>query len=191
MEFYQKHPVWGYTRFTTTEDGLLIDRKRLTNHVRVEIPYEELLPVRGKMERSFPLLLSFFVAFGVVGSWVQELSKPIADQAWLVASGVASLLIAGVCYFTYTRWQNRFMVLTGKGDFSVVAQPEDDATLQQFITDLRAHAKAYLYQWYVYPRQELTSRKGVARWYWLHEQKVISTEEFQAGFAAKKKRAEK
>jgi hypothetical protein len=76
MKFYQKHPVWGYTLLATTEDGLLVDRKRLTSQLRVEIPYEELLPVRGRMEHSFPLLLSFFVAFGVVGSWVQELSKP-------------------------------------------------------------------------------------------------------------------
>ncbi|MGI4761209.1 MAG: hypothetical protein ACRYF0_10915 [Janthinobacterium lividum] len=188
MEFYQKHPVWGYTRFTTTEDGLLVDRERLTSRVRVEIPYEDLLPVRGKMERSFPLLLSFFVAFGVVGSWVQELGKPMASQAWLVASGGASLLLAGLCYFTYTRWQNRFTITTGRGDFSVVAQPEADEAMQQFVTDLRAHAKAYLHQRYVYRGQELTSKKGVSRWYWLHEQKVISTEEFQAGFAVKNKK---
>jgi hypothetical protein len=185
MEFYQKHPVWGYTRLVTTEDGLLVDRKRLTSYKRVEIPYEELLPVQGKMERSFPVLLSFFVAFGVVGSWVQELGKPIANQAYLVASGIASLLIAGLCYFTYTRWQNRFVITTGQGDFSLVAQPEDDAMMQQFVADLRAHTKAYLYQRYVYPGQDLITKRGISRWYWLHERKVISTEEFQAGFAAK------
>ncbi|MFD1469118.1 hypothetical protein ACFQ48_12865 [Hymenobacter caeli] len=184
MEFYQKHPVWGHTRLTTTEDGLLVDRKRLTNYVRTEIPYEELLPVRGKMERSFPLVLSFFVAFGVVGSWAQELGKPIVNQAYLVASGAASLVVAGVCYFTYTRWQNRFVLTTGKGDFSVVAQPENDAEMQQFVDDLRAYTRAYLHQRYVYPNQELTTKKGVSRWYWLHEMKVISTEEFQAGFTA-------
>lgn len=188
MEFYQKHPVWGYTSFVTTEDGLLVDRKRLTSTVRIEIPYEDLLPVRGEMERSFPLLLSLFVAFGVVGSWVQELGKPVASQAYLVASGAASLLIAGVCYFTYTRWQNRFTILTGQGKFSIVAQPEDDVAMQQFVADLRAHTKAYLHQRYVYSNQELVSKKGVARWYWLHEQKVISTEEFQAGFAARNKK---
>ena len=191
MEFYQKHPVWGYTRLTTTEDGLLVDRKRLTKHIKVEIPYEELLPVRGKMERSFPLLLSFFVAFGVIGSWVQELDKPVANQAYLVSSGIASLLIAGLCYFTYTRWQNSFAITTGQGDYSLVAQPEDDVMMQQFVTDLRAHTKEYLYKRYVYPGQELVTKKDVSRWYWLHERKVISTEEFQAGFTAKTKKHDK
>jgi hypothetical protein len=185
MEFYQKYPVWGYTRLTTTEDGLLVDRKRLTSHVRLEIPYEELLPVRGKMERSFPLLLSFFVAFGVVGSWVQEISKPVVSQAYMVSSGIASLLIAGLCYFTYTRWQNRFTLITGKGDFSVVAQPEDDAAMQQFVTDLRTIAKDYLRQRYVFPGHELPAKRDVSRWYWLHERKVISTEEFQAALSAR------
>ena len=188
MEFYQKHPVWGYTQLTTTEDGLLIDRKRLTNHTCVEIPYEELLPLRGKMERSFPLLLSFFVAFGVVGSWVQELGKPVANQAYLVVSGIASLLIAGLCYFTYTRWQNRFVLTTGYGDFSVVAQPKDDAAMQQFVVDVRILTKNYLRQRYVFPNHELPAKRDVSRWYWLHERKVISTEEFQAALAVRNKK---
>lgn len=79
MEFYQKHPLYGYTRLITTEDRLLVDRKRLTNYIRTEISYEELLPVRGKIERSFPLLLSFFVVFWVVGFWAQELGKLVAN----------------------------------------------------------------------------------------------------------------
>lgn len=86
--------------------------------------------------------------------------------------------------FTYTRWQNRFILITGKGDFSVVAQPENDAEMQQFVADLRAHTKTYLYQRYVYSNQELTTKKGTSRWYWPHEMKVISTEEFQALFVA-------
>lgn len=121
----------GYTQLTTTEDGLPVDCKRLTSWVRVETPYEKLLPVWGKVERSYPLSLSFFVASDVTRSWVQELVKPVANQAYLVAISAVLLLIAGVCYSTYTRWQNRFILTMGNGDFSVVAQPEDDAVVQQ------------------------------------------------------------
>ena len=77
MEFYQKYPVGGHTRLTTTANGLVVDRKRLTGYLRLEIPYEELLPVQGQTQRSMPLILTFFMAFGVVGSWVQEIKKPV------------------------------------------------------------------------------------------------------------------
>ena len=108
-----------------------------------------------------------------------------------MASGIASLLIAGLCYFTYTRWQNRFILTTGRGDYSLVAQPEDDARMQQFVADLRDHIKDYLYKRYVYPSQNLVSKRDISRWYWLHERKIISTEEFQAAFAAKAKQINK
>lgn len=121
----------GYTQLTTTEDGLPVDCKRLTSWVRVEIPHEKLLPVWGKVERSYPLSPRFFVASDIIRSWVQELGKPVANQAYLVAISAVLLLIAEVRYFTYTRWQTRFILTTGNGDFSVVAQPADDAVMQR------------------------------------------------------------
>ena len=185
MEFYQKHPVWGYTRLTTTPNGLLVDRKRLTNYLRVEIPYEDLLPVQGKTQRSMPLIWSAFMAFGVVGSWVEEIRKPVEQQANTAIMGVVGLVIALLCYFTYTRWQNTFTLKTAELEVRMVAQPRDEATMQNFIEELRAHTKAYLYQRYALLDYPLPKQR-MKRWLWLYEQKVVSLEEFNAQFPNQK-----
>ena len=181
MEFYQKHPLWGYTRITTTDDGLLVDRKRLTSYLRVEIPYEELLPVQGKTQRSIPLFLTFFTAFGVIGNWVEEINKPLEKQADSAIMGVVGLAAILLCYFTYTRWQNAFTLKTGKLDVLMAAQPSDEAAMQEFVEELRAHTKAYLYQRYAlleFP----PLKQRMKRWLWLYEQKVVSLEEFNTQF---------
>ena len=179
MELYQKHPVWGFTRLTTTADGLLVERKRLTSYLYTEISYEELLPVRGQMKKSFPLLLSFFVAFAIVGSWVQEMSKlfPSEDRFRLMA--FVTLLVAGLCYFTYTRWQNAFSIITEWGSVSLAAQPEMRASMLQFVEDLRAHTKAYLYERYAHPNMMHLEGEDYSRYSWLYDRKVISLAEYQ------------
>ena len=179
MELYQKHPVWGFTRFTTTADGLLVERKRLTNYLYTEIPYEELLPVRGKMEKSFPLLLSFFVAFAVVGSWFQEMNKLFPSEEHFFVMYFVTILVAALCYFTYTRWQNAFIITTGWGNISLAAQPGMRDDMLQFVEDLRAQTKAYLRQRYAHPALYIDKDEHFSRYDWLYERKVISLEEYQ------------
>ena len=90
-----------------------------------------------------PLILTFFMAFGVVGSWVQEINKPVEKLANTAIMGLLGLVIALLCYFTYTRWQNTFTLKTGVIGVRMVAHPRDETAMQNFVEELRAHTKVY------------------------------------------------
>ena len=99
--------------------------------------------------------------------------------------GLLGLVIALFCYFTYTRWQNTFTLKTGVIGVRIVAHPRDETAIQNFVEELRAHTKGYLYQRYAqldYPLPE----QRMKRWLLLYEQKVVSLEEFNAQFPNQK-----
>lgn len=179
MELYQKHPVYGFTRLTTTADGLRVERRRLTSYHYTEIPYEDLLPVRAEIKLSFPLLLSFFVVFAIIGSWVQELDKLFPSDERFRLMTFVTPLVAGLAYFTYTRWQSAFRIITAENVVSLAAQPATRADLLQFVEDLQAHAKSYLRARYAHPNMYFSDEAHYPRYSWLYEHKVISLEEYQ------------
>ena len=67
----------------------------------------------------------------------------------------------------------------------MVAHPCDETVMQNFVEELRAHTKFYLYQRYAqldYPLPEQRMKRGLL----LYEQKVVSLEEFNAQFPNQK-----
>ena len=68
-------------------------------------------------------------------------------------------------------------------EFRIPANQHADfeAAMQEFVEELRAHTKAYLYQRYAlleFP----PLKQRMKRWLWLYEQKVVSLEEFNTQF---------
>lgn len=127
MEYYQRHPVRGYTRLVTTEDGLLVDQQGLFSQTRIEIPYEELLPVRSAASTSFPIFLTFFAAFGLFSYFMQWLENPLPPLAERLGIVLCGLFVLGLCYFTYTKWRWSMVVTTGWGSITLANRDKDRA----------------------------------------------------------------
>ena len=180
MEFYQRHPIRGYTHLCTTEDGLLVIQKGILNQLRLEIPYEELLPVRAKAQTSFPVVLTFFLAFLLPGfymEWLEQTHLPLAEKVGMIVLG---LLLIGLCYFTYTRWRWSITVITGWGNIILANRDEERSDIEQFVLNLRDHTKSYLRARYARfdPFQSVDDQ--LASYRWLFERKVITQEQLLA-----------
>ncbi|TGE25216.1 hypothetical protein E5K00_08485 [Hymenobacter aquaticus] len=177
MEIYQRHPVKGYTQLRTTDDGLSIEQEGIINQLRVEIPYEELLPVRTKAQTSFPVALTFFVALilpGFYQEWLEQTYLPWEEQIGMALLG---FLMLGLCYFTYTRWRWSITVTTGWGNIVLPNRDKERPEVEQFVSDLRDHTKSYLYTRYALFDPFQSVEQQLEMYAWLFERKVITPEQ--------------
>ncbi|SDX68467.1 hypothetical protein [Hymenobacter psychrophilus] len=177
MELYQQHPIRGYTRLTTTADGLLVDQQGLFRQLRLEIPYEQLLPVRTAAETSFPIYLTFFAGALLISYFAQWAENPLPAWSEQVGMSLLGLLVLGLCYFTYTRWRWTITFTTGAGSIMLGNRDSERATIEEFAVAVRNHTKDYLWTRYARFNSYLPLQQQLEAYATLYEQKVITHEQ--------------
>jgi hypothetical protein len=183
MQFQQRQ-LTRSTQFSLRQDGLFVSQRDSRGAVdfAVEIPYEEVLPVRLEYERSVPQLTGRWVVFGLFGLLnILRAVRPaeLTPEAWGWAFGVLlglGLLVA----YAHRNWWHKAIVHTANLRVALGDHPSDRRQLHAFVQDLEDHTKHYLRQEYAPVNPLGLIEPQLRRLAWLHKLDVLSTPEAQA-----------
>lgn len=179
MLFQQKLPFRSTTLGLRTH-GLYLCQRNGTGHVtlEMEMPYEEMLPLRLERRRHIPwgsVLLALFVGAGV---WT-ILTRPSMLPETLVQR---ALLVGGVLlawfFIGLRHWWTKQVLHTAR--LHLVLADTDRAELHHFATALEQRAKAYLRNEYGRVNPLGYIEPQLRRLHWLRELEVLSNGEVSA-----------
>ena len=157
---FQQSQLTRSTQFTVREHGFFVSQRdgRGQVDIAVEIPYEELLPIRLEYRSIVPRQLLPLAVFGTI-FWAVHLARPwltagrlpvasdVLDNPWLLSmgSGVV-LLLLGV--YAWRHWWHQAILHTGRLQLVLADHPRDRRQFRDFTQKLDAHTKSYLRQEY-------------------------------------------
>jgi hypothetical protein len=183
MEFKQ-HQFTKTTQLVLRENGLFVSQRdgRGQVDIAVEIPYEEVLPVRLDYRSSAPKLAGRWLGFGLFGLvnvlrevWPAQPSNE--DWGWAFATLVA--LGLAVLYAHRNMW-HKTVLYTAHLQVVLADHPRDRRQLRAFIQNLEKHTKSYLRREYAPINPLGLIEPQLRRLAWLHELDVLNTPEAQA-----------
>ncbi|OON67181.1 hypothetical protein [Hymenobacter sp. CRA2] len=172
------------THLELTADGLRCEQRGLRSLHEFTLPYRELLPVRVARHREYPVLptaLALFILlpFLKVVYEAATATGPAAERvAWLPLAlvGALVLLLAG---HALSRWQQQFIIHTGRGTVVLTDRAQDREQLRAFAEALEAHTIAFLRQQYAYVDTYLPREPQLERLRWLRTHGVITAAELE------------
>ncbi|TVT38604.1 hypothetical protein FNT36_20705 [Hymenobacter setariae] len=157
---FQQSQLTRSTQFTVREHGFFVSQRdgRGQVDIAVEIPYEELLPIRLEYRNQVPRQMLPLAAFAFI-FWILHLARPWLDagrlpvtddvlaNSWLLTMG------AGVCLlmlsvYAWRHWWHQAILHTGRLQLVLADHPRDRQQFRDFTQRLDAHTKAYLRQEY-------------------------------------------
>ena len=186
MQFKQSQ-VTRTTQFVLREHGLFMSQRDGRGNVdmAVEIPYEELLPVRLEYERHLPgrsLRWLAVAALWLMGNAAQQQffgQRALPEDFWMfVGSSVVGLVI--VLLYAWQNWWNQAILHTANLKVALADHPRDRRQLRVFVQNLEARTKEYLRREYAPVNPLGLIEPQLRRLAWLHELDVLSTPEAQA-----------
>ncbi|AMR29333.1 hypothetical protein A0257_21020 [Hymenobacter psoromatis] len=181
---FQQSQLTRSTQFSLRQDGLFVSQRdsRGAVDIAVEIPYEEVLPVRLEYQRSVPQLNGrwvVFLLFGLLNILRAVRPAELTDEGWGWAFGVLvglGLLVA----YAHRNWWHKVIVHTANLSVALADHPRDRRRLRAFVQDVEAHTKRYLRQEYAPVNPLGLIEPQLRRLAWLHKLDVLSTPEAQA-----------
>ncbi len=181
---FQQSQLTRSTQFSLRQDGLFVSQRDSRGAVNfaVEVPYEEVLPVRLEYERSVPQLTGRWVVFGLFGLLnILRAVRPaeLTAEAW----GWAFSLLLGLgllVAYAHRNWWHKAIVHTANLRVALGDHPSDRRQLRAFVQDLEDHTKHYLRQEYAPVNPLGLIEPQLRRLAWLHKLDVLSTPEAQA-----------
>lgn len=181
---FQQSQFTRSTQFSLRQDGLFVSQRDSHGAVdiAVEVPYEEVLPVRLEYQRSVPQLTGRWVVFGLFGLLnILRAMRPaeLTPEAWGWAFGVLiglGLLVA----YAHRNWWHQAIVHTANLRVTLADHPRDRRQLRAFVQNLENHTKRYLRQEYAPVNPLGLIEPQLRRLAWLHKLDVLSTPEAQA-----------
>ena len=193
MAFYQNYmqfkqsQITRSTEFVLREHGLFVSQRDGWGQLdmAVEIPYEEVLPLRLEYLDSLP---SRNLRLGIaLGGWliIQALNRYqpghtlLPENTWLYTLTVAGALGLAVLY-AWHNWWHQAVLHTAPLRIVLADHPRDRRQLRAFVQHLESHAKAYLRREYAPINPLGLIEPQLRRLGWLHELDVLSTPEAQA-----------
>jgi hypothetical protein len=154
---FQQSQFTRSTQFALREHGIFVSQRdgRGQVDIAIEIPYEELLPVRLEYRNIIPTKALSLVSFGFLYLGI-HLARPLLaagpqpawpDEAWLSLLGVSAALI-GMFIYAWNNWWHQAILHTGRLQLVLADHPRDRRQFRDFTQQLDAHTKAYLRQEY-------------------------------------------
>ena len=186
MQFHQRQ-LTRATQLVLREHGLYVSQRDGRGQVdlAVEIPYEELLPIRLERRSAVPGRGMRWLAAGilwVVGNAVQQQffgQRPLPAHFWGVVLA-AGLALALLLLYALHNWWRQAVVHTANLRVVLADHPRDRQQLRAFTQSLEARTKTYLRQHYgqVNPLSHIEPQ--LRRLAWLGELNVLSPAETRA-----------
>ncbi|RYY20831.1 MAG: hypothetical protein EOO36_02400 [Cytophagaceae bacterium] len=155
--------------------------------IAVEIPYEELLPVRLEYRSIMPTRALSVACFGLLYLGL-HLARPLLeagsraawpDEAWLSLLGVSAALV-GLFMYAWNNWWHQAILHTGRLQLVLADSPRDRRQFRDFTERIDAHTKAYLRQEYGAINPLGYIEPQLRRLAWLHDLGVLSSAELRA-----------
>lgn len=183
MEFKQQQFTKS-TLLALRENGLFVSQRdgRGQVDIAVEIPYEEVLPVRLDYRSSAPQLTGRWLGFGLFAlvnilraAWPAHPTNE--DWGWAFATLVA--LGLGIVY-AQRNWWHQAVLHTAHLRVVLADHPSDRRQLRAFLENLEKHTKTYLRREYAPINPLGLIEPQLRRLAWLHELDVLDTPEAQA-----------
>ena len=186
MQFHQRQFTRS-THLALREHGFFISQRDGRGQVdmAVELPYEELLPIRLEYRNTVPQRQLLWVLGGLAYAGVHLArpfllaDRPLPDDVWLWAFGIGAALVA---FFLYgvNNWWHQAILHTGRLQLILADHPRDRRQFRDFTERLDAHTKAYLRQEYGTINPLGYIEPQLRRVAWLHDLGVLSTTEARA-----------
>ncbi|GAA4363031.1 hypothetical protein GCM10023185_31440 [Hymenobacter saemangeumensis] len=185
MQFQQRQ----FTRTTLLalrEHGLYLGqgdgRGRMS--LEVEMPYEEVLPLRierrnTRPERQLPGVLFLLIWAASSASRSLSQGEAASDEFWLWAIGLGLGLLAVVLYGV-RNWWYQLVLHTGRGQVVLADRRSDRRALLDFAETLEARTKSYLRREYAAVNPLGFIEPQLRRVAWLRELNVLSGPEATA-----------
>ncbi|MVN74918.1 hypothetical protein GO988_01115 [Hymenobacter sp. HMF4947] len=186
MQFHQRQFTRS-TQLALREHGFYISQRDGRGQVAmaVELPYEELLPLRLEYRNTVPrrqLLWGLggllYVGLHLTRPLLAD-SQPLSNEAWAGAFGVGVGLILFFLYGLHN-WWHQAILHTSRLQVVLADHPRDRRQLRAFVSNLQSHTKAYLRREYSLVNPLGLIEPQLRRLAWLHELDVLSTPEAQA-----------
>ena len=183
MQFQQRQFTRS-TQLALREHGFYISQHdgRGQVDVAVEIPYEELLPIRLEYRSNAPQFNGRWVGFGLFVLFnLLRAAQPaeLSAEGWGWAFGALVALGLLVVYAQHN-WWHQAIVHTGRLHVALADHPRDRRQLRAFIDNLQDHTRRYLRREYGAVNPLGLIEPQLRRLAWLHELDVLSTAEAQA-----------
>jgi hypothetical protein len=188
MHFYQSQ-LTRSTQFTLREHGFFVSQRdgRGQVDIAVEIPYEELLPVRLEYRKSLPTNVLALACFSLL-YLAAHLARPLLatgpqpawpDETWLGMLGAGAALV-GMFIYAWNNWWHQAILHTGRLQLVLADHPRDRRQVRAFADKVNTHTKAYLRREYATINPLGFIEPQLRRLAWLHELGVLSTAEARA-----------
>ena len=184
---FQQSQVTRSTQLVLRENGLFVDQRDGRGQVdmAVEIPYEELLPIRLEYQRVVPGKNLRWLAAGalwIIGNAARvqfEGLRALPPHFWLyVLSIVAGLGVVGL--YAWQNWWHQAVLHTAHLQVRLADRPRDRRRLRAFVHGLESRTKEYLRSEYAPINPLGLIEPQLRRLAWLHELDVLETPEAQA-----------
>ncbi|WP_223648902.1 hypothetical protein [Hymenobacter psoromatis] len=184
---FQQSQVTRSTQLTLRKDGLYVNQRdgRGQVNMAVEIPYEELLPMRLEYQRVVPAKNLRWLAAGalwIIGNAARvqfENLRSLPPHFWLYALSVA-LGMALVVLYAWQNWWHQATLHTAHLQVTLADRPRDRRQLRAFVRSLETRTKDYLRSEYAPINPLGLIEPQLRRLAWLHELAVLETPEAQA-----------
>jgi hypothetical protein len=184
---FQQSQLTRSTQFALRQDGFFVSQRdgRGAVDIAVEIPYEEVLPLKLEYRRVLPgknLRWLAVAALWLLGNAVQQQyfgQRPLPEDFWVyVGSALFGLSIA--LLYAWQNWWNQAILHTAHLRVALADHPRDRRELRAFIQQAEEHTKAYLRREYAPINPLGLIEPQLRRLGWLHELAVLTTPEAQA-----------
>ena len=185
MQFRQRQFTRS-TQFNLREHGLYVCQRDAWGQVQVEleVPYEEVLPLRvDRVRRTARLRFPWYSQLAVIlggnllaGYLTRHLST---GQLWTLL-GVLGALCLFIIYYGARNWSWNTVLRTARGHFVLADQPSHRVALESFVGALGVRAKSYLRREYGTINPMGNIEPQLRRLAWLHELDVLNSAEARA-----------
>ncbi|WP_303310986.1 hypothetical protein [Hymenobacter sp. BT730] len=177
----QNYPLVGYTYLTLTDKSLQVEQRRLFNLTKVELPFEELMPIGVAHHHSIPFrlpLVALFISFGCLKSLYSIYAQPNQRESaiWLLL--ILTGILLALIYQILRDWHHDFVLTTGRGNIVLFDSRRKKATHYEFANELRDRTILYLRHHYTDINPLLPAEPQLARLEWLRERGVLNTTQF-------------
>ena len=184
---FQQSQLTRSTQFTVREHGFFVSQRdgRGAVDIAVEIPYEEVLPIKLEYKRTLPGRNLRWLAVGILwglANLARHQSfdpRQLPEDFWVyVGSALFGLSIA--LLYAWQNWWHQAVVHTAPMRVVLADHPRDRRELRAFVQHLESHTKAYLRREYAPINPLGLIEPQLRRLGWLHELAVLTTPEAQA-----------
>lgn len=181
-QFSQYQFLRGSTQLLLRQHGLHVSQRgwRGVAWLETEIPYEELLPVELEYASPSPLHIEpLLIVAWLIAQAALHLTHNQQDTATLLVGGLGFVLGLGVVALARRRRARTVTLATNRIRIVLRNRRSQHEALEAFTTELRQRAHGYLREEYAQINPLGPIELQLHRLRWLHQLRVLSTEELQ------------